>query len=119
MPSAMSRAAAAQAALPPGRAAPVFAALGDDTRLAIVKRLCIRGPQSIVSLTEGGSVSRQAVTKHLRTLADAGLVRSTREGREQIWEIQPKRLVDAGRYLAQISDQWDEAILRLRSLVER
>jgi len=100
------------------QAAPVFAALGDGTRLNIVARLCASGPQSIVRLTEGTNVSRQAVTKHLHALADAGLVRSTREGRAQIWELQPKRLAQARRYLDQISDQWDEAIDRLRTLVE-
>jgi DNA-binding transcriptional ArsR family regulator len=99
-------------------AAPVFAALGDETRLHLVARLCTSGPQSIVRLTDGARVSRQAITKHLRALADAGLVRSAREGRERIWEIRPKRLGEARRYLDQISDQWDQAIARLRALVE-
>src|SRR3954452_14387826 len=100
------------------QAVPVFAALGDGTRLNIVARLCTSGPQSIVRLTEGTNVSRQAVTKHLHALADAGLVRSSREGRAQIWELQPKRLAEARRYLDQISDQWDQAIERLRRFVE-
>jgi DNA-binding transcriptional ArsR family regulator len=100
-------------------AAPVFAALGDETRLNIVGRLCASGPQSIVRLTDGAKVSRQAITKHLQALAQAGLVRSTREGRERIWEMQPKRLAEARLYLDQISDQWDRAISRLRLLVEK
>jgi DNA-binding transcriptional ArsR family regulator len=100
-------------------AAPVFAALGDPTRLDIVARLCAAGPQSIVRLTDGARVTRQAVTKHLQALAKAGVVRSTRDGRERIWELQPHRLADAGRYLAQISTQWDEAIQRLRAFVEQ
>ena len=99
-------------------AAPVFAALGDRTRLRIVTRLCDGGPQSIVRLTHGTRVTRQAVTKHLHALASAGLVRSTRDGRNRIWEIRPERLADANRYLAQISTRWDEAIARLRALVE-
>jgi DNA-binding transcriptional ArsR family regulator len=99
-------------------AAPVFAALGDATRLRIVARLCAAGPQSIVRLTEAASVTRQAVTKHLHTLAEAGLVRSTRDGRERIWEIDPRRLATAGHYLDQISRQWDDAIERLRAFVE-
>ena len=99
-------------------AAPVFAALGDETRLAIVARLCTTGPQSIVRLTEGTKVTRQAITKHLHALAQAGLVRSKRDGRERIWEMQTRRLADARRYLDQISAQWDEAIDRLRALVE-
>jgi len=101
------------------QAAPVFAALGDGTRLNIVARLCTGGPQSIVRLTEGMNVSRQAITKHLHALADVGLVRSSREGRAQIWELQPRRLAQARRYLDQISEQWDEAIDRLRTLVEQ
>lgn len=99
-------------------AAPVFAALGDPTRLHIVARLCASGPQSIVRLTDGTQVTRQAITKHLHALARAGLVRGSRDGREQIWEIQPQRLADATRYLEQISTQWDQAIARLRALVE-
>jgi DNA-binding transcriptional ArsR family regulator len=99
-------------------AAPVFAALGDETRLHLVARLSTGGPQSIVRLTDGARVSRQAITKHLRALAAAGLVRSTREGRERIWEIRPRRLGEARRYLDRISDQWDQAIARLRALVE-
>jgi DNA-binding transcriptional ArsR family regulator len=101
-----------------GQAAPVFAALGDSTRLNLVARLCTGGPQSIVRLTEGASVSRQAITKHLHTLAHAGIVRNTREGREQIWEIQPRRLATARRYLDEISGQWDATLQRLQHLVE-
>jgi DNA-binding transcriptional ArsR family regulator len=100
------------------RSAPVFAALGDETRLDIVARLCTGGPQSIVRLTEGSSVSRQAITKHLHALAEAGLVQSTRRGRERIWAIRAKRLADARRYLEQISARWDEALERLRAEVE-
>ena len=99
-------------------AAPLFAALGDETRLSLVARLCAGGPQSIVRLTEGAAVSRQAVTKHLVALAQAGLVRSRREGRSRVWAIQAGRLTEASRYLDQISAQWDQAIGRLRALVE-
>ena len=70
---------------------PVFAALGDPTRLAIVARLCGSGPQSTKRLTTGSAVTRQAVTKHLRVLSGAGLVRGVRRGRERIWEIEPRR----------------------------
>ncbi len=107
-----------RSALRPAAAAPVFAALGDETRLAIVARLCTTGPQSIVELTEDAGVTRQAVTKHLHALSAAGLVTSTREGRERIWEIQPRRLADAKHYLDQIASQWDAAIERLRAFVE-
>lgn len=114
----MTRSSAARA-IPIHDAAPLFAALGDDTRLAIVARLCESGPQSITRLTEGARVSRQAITKHLHALEDAGMVRGNREGREQVWELQPRRLAVARAYLDQISERWDDAIERLRVLVER
>ena len=100
-------------------AAPVFAAMGDETRLRIVARLCTTGPQSIVRLTDGAHVTRQAITKHLHALAQAGLVRSARAGRERIWEMRPERLVEARRYLDLISSHWDAAIDRLRAHVEK
>ncbi|TAM92492.1 ArsR family transcriptional regulator [bacterium] len=99
-------------------AAPVFAALGDETRLLIVARLCADGPLSIARLTDGSAISRQAITKHLNALSKAGLVRSRRAGRERIWRLQTKRLADVGRYLSQISQQWDDALGRLRAFVE-
>ena len=99
-------------------AAPVFAALGEPTRLTLVSKLCAEGPQSIARLSEGTGVTRQAITKHLETLADAGVVRGTRTGRERIWELETRRLEIARRCLDRISDQWDVALDRLRSLVE-
>lgn len=98
--------------------ATVFAALGDETRLSLIARLCDSGPQSITRLAEGAAVSRQAITKHLHALADAGLVRGTREGRERIWAITPGALAEARGYLEQISAQWDAALDRLRAMVE-
>ncbi len=99
-------------------AAPLFAALGDETRLKIVARLCSHGPQSIANLTDDAGVTRQAITKHLEALEGAGVVRGVRDGRERIWEIRPKRLDDARGYLDRISRDWDHAIDRLRKLVE-
>ena len=98
-------------------AAPVFAALGDGTRLHLVSRLCDDGPLSIAKLSDGAGVTRQAVSKHLQLLADAGVVRGTRKGRERIWELRPKRLEMASRYLEEVSGQWDAAIGRLREFL--
>lgn len=100
------------------RTAPVFAALGDGTRLALVERLGRDGPQSIARLTAGSRITRQAITKHLNVLAEAGLVRSERRGRERIWAGDVERLVEARRCLEQISSQWDEALQRLKNFVE-
>lgn len=100
-------------------AAPVFAALGDETRLRLVSRLSAGGPASIARLTAGSSVTRQAITKHLQVLAGAGLVRSRRRGRERLWELRPHQLDEARRSLDAISRQWDEALGRLKSFVER
>lgn len=99
-------------------AAPLFAALGDETRLRVVSRLCEEGPLSIAKLTDGGDVTRQAVTKHLRVLEDAGLVKSLRAGRESVFELQPRRLSDARRLLELISTEWDDTLERLRAFVE-
>src|SRR5688500_8272033 len=93
-------------------AAPVFAALGATPPLTLAAKLCTQGPLSISRLSGGTGVTRQAITKHLHTLADAGLVHGTRTGRERIWELETKRLEKARHCLDQISDQWDAAISR-------
>ncbi|HEX9794427.1 MAG TPA: metalloregulator ArsR/SmtB family transcription factor [Planctomycetota bacterium] len=99
-------------------AAPLFAALGDPTRLGLVARLSASGPASIADLNGGVAVSRQAVTKHLHVLADAGLVRGSRRGREHIWELEPDRLEDARQHLDRIGTQWDAALVRLQAFLE-
>lgn len=99
-------------------AAPLFAALGDRTRLAIVARLCTEGPQSTAGLTNGSGVTRQAVDKHLRALEDAGVVGSARAGRERLWALDPARVDEARALLDQVSRQWDARLARLRALVE-
>jgi DNA-binding transcriptional ArsR family regulator len=100
------------------RTAPVFAALGDETRLSIVARLCADGPLSIAQLREGSKVTRQAITKHLDVLTDAGLVRDVKKGRERICELEPHRLAAARKTLDQISADWDSALARLKAFVE-
>jgi DNA-binding transcriptional ArsR family regulator len=98
--------------------APVFAALGDKTRLDLVVRLCSGGPLSIARLTAGADVTRQAITKHLNILAGAGLVRDIRVGRERLWEVETRQLEAARRSLENISNQWDDALARLKLAVE-
>src|SRR5437870_8293831 len=99
--------------------APLFAALGDETRLRLVSRLCARGPASIARLASGAGVTRQAVTKHLHVLARAGIVRGARRGREHVWELAPEQLAEARRFLDSISRSWDDALSRLKAFVER
>jgi DNA-binding transcriptional ArsR family regulator len=99
-------------------AAPIFAALGDETRLRIVARLSADGPLSITRLTAGAQVTRQAVTKHLHVLAGAGLACSSRSGRESLWELEREQLDTARRCLDRISAQWDRALDSLRRFVE-
>ena len=98
--------------------APLFAALGDETRLQLVDRLAAGGPLSITELTEGSKVTRQAITKHLHVLAEAGLVQGIRSGRETLWELTPGQLRDAQRFLDAISERWDDALARLKRSVE-
>lgn len=100
------------------RAAPVFAALGDETRLALVARLSSEGPLSITRLAAGSSVTRQAITKHLNVLATAGLVSDLRRGRERIWELEPEQMEAARTYLEHVSKRWDKALDRLKKFVE-
>lgn len=98
--------------------ASVFAALGDETRLAVLARLCDGEPQSISRLTAGTTLTRQAITKHLRVLEHAGVVRSTRSGRENLFALEARPLDEARAYLEQVSRQWDAALSRLKAHVE-
>lgn len=106
------------AALKVTEAVPVFAALADATRLGLLGRLSVDGPLSITRLSEGTGVTRQAIARHLYALDDAGLVRHARRGREQVWELDVKRLERAKRCLDLIAAQWDAAADRLRAFVE-
>ncbi len=100
------------------RHAPIFAALGDETRLKLVKKLSGGSRVSIARLTQGSTLTRQAITKHLRVLQDAGLVRGVRRGRESLFGLEAEPLDDARRILDDISRQWDVALARLKSFVE-
>ena len=100
-------------------AAPVFAALGDNTRLRLVRRLSAEGPLSITRLSEGTGMTRQAVTRHLHALGNAGLVRDAKEGREHVFSLDLKRVEVARQYLDQVSAQWDAAAARLKAFVEQ
>jgi DNA-binding transcriptional ArsR family regulator len=98
--------------------APVFAALGDDTRLALVAKLSGGQPLSISQLTAGSRLTRQAITKHLRVLENAKIVHSVRTGRESLFEFDPESMEEAKKYLDLVSEQWDQALARLKSFVE-
>ena len=112
------RKAAAAKVRPLENYAPVFAALGDEIRLALVAALCMGGAMSITQLTPGTEISRQAVTKHLGVLAAAGLVRDIKVGRERVWEFEPAQLDEARRTLELIGQQWDHALAKLKFAVE-
>lgn len=99
--------------------APVFAALGDQTRLALLARLARGRPHSISELTRGSNLTRQAISKHLRVLETAGMVESVRSGREQLFAFNPQPIVGVKEYLDFVSDQWDRALSRLQAFVER
>lgn len=101
-----------------GKSAPVFAALGDETRLRLVALLCAGGAASIAQLTAGTEVTRQAVTRHLQVLADAGLVRDLKVGRERLWEFDPAQMEQARRSLEAIASQWDHALGKLKAFAE-
>lgn len=98
--------------------APVFAALGDATRLALIAKLSSGRPRSISQLTDGSTLTRQAITKHLRVLEKAEIVHSVRRGRERVFAFSPEPLEATKKYLDQVSQQWDRALARLRSFLE-
>jgi len=100
------------------KSAPIFAALGDATRLAIVSRLSTEGPLPTIALGKDAQVSRQALTKHLQLLEEIGIVKSERVGRDRRWQIKTQRIEEVRRYLDQISAQWDARVERLRNFVE-
>ena len=98
--------------------APIFAALGDKTRLSLVARLSGGQPRSISELTHGTRLTRQAITKHLRVLEQAGLVRSSQAGRENRFQLDPAPIESMKEYLNSVSKQWDHALARLKAFVE-
>ena len=98
--------------------ASVFAALGDKTRLAVLSKLTTGEPQSIARLTAGTNLTRQGMTKHLRVLESAGVVRRFRVGRESQFALEAKAIDDIRKYLDHVSRQWDGALARLKALVE-
>src|SRR5215469_4194082 len=93
----------------------LFAALGDETRLHLVSRLCAGGPASIASLAAGSKLTRQAISKHLRVMEKARLVQRTRHGRESVCHLDPQSLDAAQRSLGIIATQWADALGRLRA----
>lgn len=97
----------------------MFAALGDETRLGLLRRLSADGPLSITRLSEGTGVTRQAITRHLDALGRVGLVRDARQGRERVFSLDAKRLDIARQYLDRVAAQWDAAAARLKAFVEK
>lgn len=98
--------------------APIFSALGDATRLSLVAKLCGGQPHTISQLTQGSRLTRQAITKHLRVLESVGIVHGIRAGRESLFEFDPGPIEKMKQYLDLVSEQWDQGLIRLKSLVE-
>jgi DNA-binding transcriptional ArsR family regulator len=96
----------------------IFAALGDPTRLKLVAVLCAGGAFSIAQLTANTQISRQGVTKHLQVLADAGVVRDVKLGRERLWQLEPAQIAEARRTLELIGKEWEIALGRLKTFAE-
>lgn len=101
-----------------GAKAAIFAALGDETRLSLLVKLCDGQRHSIADLTAGTRLTRQAVTKHLRVLERVRMVHGTREGRESLFSFDPQPVIEMKDYLNLVSKQWDEALARLKAFVE-
>jgi DNA-binding transcriptional ArsR family regulator len=116
-PRSRKRAVAGRRGLAPAFAE-LFATLGDATRLALVRTLSSGEPHSIAELTAGSKLTRQAITKHLRVLERAGMVRCVREGRESLFAFDPRPVEEMREYLEMVSAQWDSALGRLKEFVE-
>jgi len=114
----MSRASRSRITAKQRAHAPVFAALGDETRLSLVAKLSGGQPRSISQLTHGSRLTRQAITKHLRVLENAAIVHSVRRGRESLFEFDPQPMEEIRKYLDLVSEQWDQTLSRLKSFVE-
>jgi DNA-binding transcriptional ArsR family regulator len=114
----MSRIRRSAATVRKGEQAPVFAALGDQTRLSLIAKLSTGHPYSISELTSGSRLTRQAITKHLRVLESAGIVHSIRHGRESRFAFDPEPIENIKQYLDLVSRQWDETLSRLKTFVE-
>jgi DNA-binding transcriptional ArsR family regulator len=112
----MSRRRSARGRLRPR--APVFAALGDETRLALVAKLSDGQVYSISQLAADSRLTRQAITKHLRVLEGVGIVRCMRAGRESLFALDPQPMDEMKEYLDRVSGRWDNALGRLKALVE-
>jgi DNA-binding transcriptional ArsR family regulator len=114
----MSRTAVEGSAQQRRQHAAVFAALGDETRLSLVNTLAAGEARSIAQLTGGSRLTRQAITKHLKVLQEAGIVHSARAGRQSLFELDPAPMNDLRAYLERVATQWDQVLGRLRAFVE-
>jgi DNA-binding transcriptional ArsR family regulator len=103
---------------PAAATASLFGALGDPHRLDMIIGLCDAGPRSTLQVAQSIPLSRQAATKHLEVLEAVGAVRSSKQGRERIWTVEPRPLAAAGDYLSALSRRWDGVIDRLTAFVE-
>jgi len=95
-----------------------FAALGDETRLSLVTRLCRVSHQSISQLAEGTRLTRQAITKHLQILERVGLVRSVRKGRETLFEFDATPIQTMTQYLDLVAGQWEKKLTDLQDYLD-
>ncbi len=96
----------------------IFAALADETRLALLGKLGSGPALSITQLASDATITRQAITKHLRQLERVQIVRCRRAGRESVYELDPKPLMELSEYLSLVSHQWDNALARLKAFAE-
>ncbi len=90
--------------------ADVYAAIADPTRRALLLRLAEEGEKNVTDLLEPFSISQPAVSKHLRILREAGLVRSRKEGRQRLYEIEASRLRQVDDWISHFEQYWHEKL---------
>ena len=91
----------------------VFAALADSTRRDLLRRIG-ESPATATELARRFPISRQAISKHLAALDDAGLVERTTAGREVRYSLRSERLDDVMGWVAEVGGEWDERLARLQ-----
>jgi DNA-binding transcriptional ArsR family regulator len=98
---------------------PVFEALGDPTRRAVIRALADEGPTTLADLSRQLPITRQAVAKHLVVLQDAGLVETSGPVRGRVYTFTPRPLTDAMTWMVDVGAGWDDRLARLKRQVER
>jgi DNA-binding transcriptional ArsR family regulator len=97
---------------------PVFAALADPVRRSLLLNLAENSPRSATQFARQYPISRQGILKHLGILYEAGLVKTSKKGRDVLYELKLEPLSDIDEFTRKIGAIWDERLMRLKTMLE-